>query len=89
MCGHIQNDKLPLKAKALWVLDCLICNVIPCVTVADGIGSITENHLLCILRTAKLKTLTLPNMLISFVCSRCLRNIGTASKPKELCKLAP
>lgn len=68
---------------SLWMLDCLICNVIPCLTVTGwqtGIGSIIQNYLLCISFTTKPNTLTLPNMLICLVGSRCFGSSGTASK---------
>ena len=65
------------------MLDCLICNVIPCLAVTGwqtGIGSIIQNYLLCISSTTKPNALTLPSMLIRLVCSRCFGSSGTASK---------
>lgn len=71
---HTHTHTAAENESSLWMLDCLICNVIPCLTVTGwqtGIGSIIQNYLLCISFTTKPNTLTLPNMLIRLVCSRC------------------
>lgn len=80
---HSRAHTAAENESSVWMPDCLICNVIPCLTVTGwqtGIGSIIQNYLLCIPPTTKPNTLTLPNMVMRLVCSRCFGSSGTASK---------